>query len=147
MPLQIECSTCGHKSTVGDDNVGRSIPCPQCRTLLVPLTPDKLENYAAKVLFAAPAATEEVIREEATGPEIGFVCPFCMEAYEVSADLAGKQIICRNCRQPSKVEGGAKPRKPRRARSTFSLAVVWLGILLSVFCFLAGYLVGRFSRL
>ena len=102
MPLQIVCSTCGHKDTVPDSLVGTEVHCPKCHALLVPLTPDKLENFAAKVLFAAPATiqSEEVIREDVNGPEIDFVCPFCGDAYRVSAELAGKKITCRSCREP-----------------------------------------------
>ena len=77
MPLQIQCSACGHVGTVPDNYVGREIQCPKCRLLLVPLTPDKMESYAAKVLFATPAppssaAAEEVIEQEPAGPEIPF---------------------------------------------------------------------------
>jgi hypothetical protein len=136
---------------VPDSFVGKEVQCPKCRRLLVPLTPEKMENYAAKVLFAAQADPrqargEEIIREEAAGPEIPFACPFCGEAYQVSEDLAGKKITCRNCREPCKVDSPKTTKKTRRNRSKFSWQMVWLGALLALVFILIGFLMGRVSR-
>jgi hypothetical protein len=66
---------------------------------------ERLEREAAKLLFSAPAqGNEEVARAEPQGPEMAFVCPFCQEAYQVSEELAGKKINCRNCREPCRVD-------------------------------------------
>jgi hypothetical protein len=88
---------------------------------------EKLEREAVKIIFSAPAkAAEEVVRAEPQGPEIPFVCPFCNEAYQVSEDLAGKVINCRNCREPSRVDAKKTPPpiEPRRA--------FWPGVVLGV---------------
>jgi hypothetical protein len=145
MSLQIVCSSCGYQGMIPDGSVGTEMPCPQCRMRLVPLTPDKMENFAAKVLFASQGQKEEVIRPEAEGPEVPFICPFCGEAYQVSEDLAGKKITCRNCREPCKVDE-PKPKKVRVPKARFSWTLVWLCVFLSAFSFLVGFLLGRISR-
>jgi hypothetical protein len=130
---------------VPDSSVGKEIQCPQCQALLVPLTPEKMENYAAKVLFAAQARAEEIIQPTAAGPEIPFACPFCGEIYQVSEDLAGKKITCRNCRVPSNVETNTA-KKRRRPKAGKSWHPVWLSIALGLLFILLGFLIGRISK-
>jgi hypothetical protein len=93
------------------------------------------EREAAKLLFGATAKTEEeVARGESDDVEIPFVCPFCNETYLVSAELAGKKINCRNCREPCRVEGGKKEvpeDKPRPRQRTFSLGFL-LGLVVGI---------------
>ena len=89
-----------------------------------------------------PARSEQ----EPTGPEIPFACPFCGEAYQVSEDLAGKKISCRNCREPCRVETPQKKKKKRRARSKFSWLLLVLGVVLAVFFLAVGVLLGRLFR-
>jgi hypothetical protein len=145
VPLQIQCSACGHQGTVPDHYVGKEVQCPKCQCLLVPLTADKMENYAAKVLFAAQARSEEVIREEAPGPEIPFACPFCGEAYQVSEDLAGKKITCRNCREACKVDK-RKEKKARKRKTGYPSNLVWIYILLSLVFLMIGLFLGRLFK-
>jgi hypothetical protein len=145
VPLQIQCSACGHRGTVPDSYVGKEIQCPKCQCLLVPLTADKMENYAAKVLFAAQARSEEVIKEETSGPEIPFACPFCGEAYQVSEDLAGKKITCRNCREPCKVDK-RKGKKTRKSKARYPAHLLWICVLLSLFFLAIGLLLGRLLK-
>jgi len=160
VPLQIQCSSCGHLGTVPDKLVGKEIQCPKCQKVLVPLTQEKMENFAAKVLFAAQGQpkeeTIEAIPAEVVGPEVLFVCPFCHEEYNVSADLAGKKITCRNCREPCKVDDGTvddddddeveetpKRKKRRGKKSPFPHQLLWLCVFLSLFFLLVGLLLGR----
>ena len=144
MPLEIQCSSCGHKGTVPDTFVGREVQCPKCQCLLVPLTAEKMESFAAKVLFSTPAAgAEEVVQEEVKGPEILFACPFCGEAYQVSEDLAGKKITCRNCREPCKVDAPAKKKKKRRIRAKVNWQTIGICVVVAVFFLLLGLLLGR----
>jgi hypothetical protein len=92
---------------------------------------EKLEREAAKILFSAPAKVEEdVARAQAQGPQIPFVCPFCNEAYPVSAELAGKTISCRNCREPSRV--GAKKISPPVANRQNLWPGVVIGVVLTL---------------
>jgi hypothetical protein len=84
---------------------------------------EKLEREAAKIIFSAPAKPqEEVARADPQGPEIPFVCPFCGEAYQVSEELAGKKITCRNCREPCRVDAKHVPPLNFHGRS------FWLGV-------------------
>src|SRR5947207_14334138 len=92
---------------------------------------EKLEREAAKIIFSAPAAgAEEVAPAVPQGPEIAFVCPFCNEAYQVSEQLAGKKINCRNCREPCRVD--AKKDTPPTFNARSFLQGFALGVVLSV---------------
>ena len=149
VPLQIECA-CGHRATVPDEYVGKEIQCPRCKKLLIPLTHDKMENFAARVLFAAPSQkaepAEEIIPAPGVGPEITFTCPFCNESYQVSQDLAGKKISCRNCREPCKVdELEEAPRRPKK-RDKSAHRGIWAWLLVALLILVVGILLGRLTR-
>jgi hypothetical protein len=136
---------------VPDHYVGKEVLCPSCHKALVPLTPDKMESYAAKVLFSAPAQrapapTQEVVREEATGPEIPFACPLCGETYQVSEELVGKRITCRNCRELCKVNAPAPKQKRSSQPSRLPWLALCLGMLLAALFVAIGFIMGRISR-
>ncbi len=146
VPLLIECS-CGHRGTVPDQLVGKEVQCPKCHKLLVPLTADKMENFAAKVLFATPGRSDEptevlTVPEDHSDSEIPFTCPFCGETYQVSADLADKKISCRNCREACKVDA-FEQKKPRRRKSKGGPNLSWLYIFLAALILFIGILLGR----
>ena len=103
MRLAITCPSCRHEWLVPKASVGKAMTCPGCRKRLLPSSPESMDNYATKLLFAAPAGEQEVIRPKAKGPQVTFVCPFCDATYQVSKKLAGKKINCRNCHEPSRV--------------------------------------------
>jgi hypothetical protein len=145
VPLLIQCS-CGHQGTVPDQFVGKEVQCPKCHKLLVPLTADKMENFAAKVLFSTPGRSDEAaevltIPGDDSQAQIPFTCPFCGENYAVSADLADKKINCRNCREPSRVDGPAK-KKPRRPRADVAPNFAWLYVLLGIVILFLGIIIG-----
>ncbi len=149
VPLQIECA-CGHRATVPDEYVGKEIQCPRCKKLLIPLTHDKMENFAARVLFAAQArkdeSAEEVIPAAGVGPEVTFTCPFCNETYQVSQELAGKKINCRNCRQPCKVDELEETPKPPKKKARPESHGAWAWILVALLILVVGILLGRLMR-
>lgn len=75
---------------------------------------ERLEREAAKILFSAPTQSEEELpHANPQGPEILFVCPFCNETYHVSAELVGKKINCRNCREACRVDTLPAVNQPR----------------------------------
>jgi hypothetical protein len=84
-----------------------------------------LEIEAAKIIFSTPAKADhdEVVQAAPQGPEIPFVCPFCDETYQVSAELAGKKITCRNCREPCRVDALHKSPPGALSRAYF----FWVG--------------------
>jgi hypothetical protein len=88
---------------------------------------EKLEREAAKIIFSTQAKPEdaEVVRAKPQGPEVVFVCPFCNATYQVSEDLAGKAMKCRNCRELSKVDA---KRSVAVAVSGFNSRSFWLGV-------------------
>ena len=109
---------------------------------------ENLEREAVKIIFSAPAkpGEEEVVRAEPEGPEIAYVCPFCGEAYQVSKELAGKTITCRNCREPGRVD--ADKQKPKRtARRGIHVRSFWLGFALGVAVAVLGVLLLRLVKL
>ncbi len=113
----MECLSCGFQMHVSARRAEQKLQCPRCQ--------EQLERQAVKILFAAPAPSgeEEVHRAQPTGPEIPFVCPFCGEAYQVSAELAGKKINCRNCREPCRVG------KPADTPAETHAGNFWLGVV------------------
>jgi hypothetical protein len=105
---------------------------------------EKLEREAAKMIFSAPAdaAEEEVVRAEPQGPEIPFTCPFCDDSYLVSAELAGKKINCRSCREPCRVD------EPKATPAVwFHGGSFWLGMAVGVALTAAGVAVLHLLRL
>jgi hypothetical protein len=150
VPLQIQCSSCGHLGTVPDEYIGREIQCPQCRTVLVPLTQDKMESFAAKVLFSTPVRREEtaeaVIESAPSGPEISFTCPFCSESYQVSKELEGKKIACRNCHEPSRVESAHAKKKTPPEKPASSWPLIAIGVGAAVFLMIIGFILGQVLR-
>jgi hypothetical protein len=149
VPLQIECA-CGHRGTVPDEYVGKEIQCPSCKKLLIPLTQDKMENFAARVLFAAPArkddSAEEIIPAAEFGPQITFTCPFCSETYQVSVELAGKKISCRNCGQPFKVDEIDKEPHLHEKKGKRKRHDAWMWIVVALLFLAIGILLGRLTR-
>jgi hypothetical protein len=103
MALSITCPACHHAWLVPETAVGEAVTCPSCQTVLLPSTREGMDNYATRLLFAAPAREEEVYQPKAKGREVTFRCPFCDEAYRVSRKLRGRKINCRSCREPSRV--------------------------------------------
>lgn len=87
------------------------------------------EREAAKALFSAQPKPEdaEIVRADPAGPEIVFVCPFCDDSYQVSSDLAGKTIKCRNCHELCRVDK-RKEKKRKVGPLGFSPRSFWLGV-------------------
>ena len=94
---------------------------------------ENLEREAVKIIFSAPAkpGEEEVVRAEPEGPEIAYVCPFCGETYQVSKELAGRTITCRNCREHGRVDAD-KPKPKRASGRGIHVRSFWLGFALGV---------------
>ena len=128
MPHLIECS-CGHQGTVPDQLVGKEIQCPKCHKLLVPLTADKMDNFAAKVLFASPGAQPDEPdnrcpdgsrRYHRTGNSL-YLPDVRRAAYQVKrVNWPTRAIICRNCREPlegsNALENRSEPPSKKKLR-------------------------------
>lgn len=80
---------------------------------------EQRDREAAKIIFSAQSRAEdvEVVHANPLGPEILFVCPFCEDTYQVSADLAGKTIKCRTCHEFCRVDK-RKTKKRKVGRAT-----------------------------
>jgi hypothetical protein len=95
------CPSCGSKIS------RKTGLCPKCGTAPATQQQDQPEEEAYRLADAEPPArpakaskTPKVSKE----PEgIKFVCAFCDETYQVSKDLAGKVIRCRNCGELDRV--------------------------------------------
>jgi len=89
--IQFSCPKCSAVYEVADELAGRSVDCGNCRRpMTVPEKAIKKREYVAP----APAPPQRTIR---------FSCPKCDAAYEVAAELAGRNVDCGNCRRPMSV--------------------------------------------
>jgi hypothetical protein len=105
-----------------------------------------LEIEAAKIIFSTPAKPEQdqVVLAAPQGPEIPFVCPFCNETYQVSEELAGKKINCRNCREACRVDAIKKLAPPIPLSHAFFF---WLGVCVGIAMSVLVVLLLKISRL
>jgi hypothetical protein len=91
MHIRFVCPSCGHKTNVPDSFAGKKVKCVKCSALApVPEPAPGPEAPAAPAAEPAPA-------------DVPFTCPSCGAHFEVSADLAGKTIRCRECEEWERV--------------------------------------------
>lgn len=108
--VQQLCGNCKKLMAVSAEQLGSGVPCPYCGWVAHRPTPKGLEDEAAMIMLSASTkAEEEIVSASPDGPEVPFECPFCGETYQVSDELVGKDINCRNCRARCQVEGGPVP--------------------------------------
>jgi DNA-directed RNA polymerase subunit RPC12/RpoP len=82
--------------------------CPKCGTALATADPQNRQEEQtyglADVEPLAQAAKVSAIPDIQKEPDgIKFVCSICDETYQVSRDLAGQTIRCRNCGELDRV--------------------------------------------
>jgi hypothetical protein len=107
MAIKFNCPYCRKALSVKDHLAGKKAQCPACKKSLTiptgtraPLSkPADLEALAAAAFADEPKAPTPAL-EQAT---IEFKCYYCDEQVRVSADLAGKQTPCPECRRIIKV--------------------------------------------
>jgi hypothetical protein len=108
MSIKFNCPHCQKSLRVNVELAGKKARCPGCRqplrvpTLEPPPAAPDVEALAASALAdePPPVPAPEEPKQLAT---ISFTCPQCDEKVEVSADLAGKQTPCPECRRIVKV--------------------------------------------
>jgi hypothetical protein len=104
MAIKFSCPNCGKALVVKDQLAGKRGACSGCKVVITIPYPvsqahhDDVEAMAREAFADAPAAAPPV--ETKT---IEFNCPMCDELVKVSADLAGKQTPCPECRRIVKV--------------------------------------------
>ncbi len=116
MPIRMKCPECNKAFRVKDDLAGKKVACPGCKHVLavpegVPSEPVKAAQEAVKEAeqfeletMAAQALQEHQLKQQEAAPQfVEFICPQCDEKLKLSADLAGKQTPCPECRRIIKV--------------------------------------------
>jgi uncharacterized protein YbaR (Trm112 family) len=98
MAVHVLCPSCRSRLPA-DQALGRTAGCSACHA---PVRIDTRNAAAVEVVAAA------LLSEAAWVP---FVCPVCEEAYRVRSGPAGRVVLCRFCRSPSRV-----PAPPRNGR-------------------------------
>jgi hypothetical protein len=103
MPIKLNCPHCKKALSVKDHLAGRKAQCPACKqalTIPAPVShPVNVEEFAAAALAQDAAAAAP-----APAPKsIEFNCYYCDEKVTVSAELAGKQTPCPECKRIIKV--------------------------------------------
>ncbi len=103
MSIKFSCPHCHKELNVKDHAAGKRAPCPACKKILTvpaPISrPADIEELAAAAFSEQPPAPAPD-RPTAT---IAFTCFFCDTKVQVSAELAGKQTSCPECRRIVKV--------------------------------------------
>ncbi|MCI0457007.1 MAG: hypothetical protein L0Z62_08515 [Gemmataceae bacterium] len=109
MPIRFKCPNpdCRKALRVNDKAAGKKVACPACKKpVIVPAPtghPADLEDFAAAALAGdAPVATRSAVPAPSSRT-IDFTCDYCDAPQQVSADEAGKQIQCRECKRLIKV--------------------------------------------
>ncbi len=105
MSIRFNCPHCKKTLKVPTQHAGRQARCPGCKQAVNIPTLDPV--VAAEIEeFAAAALTDEPKPQNVEAKDVGtvtFHCSFCDEEIEVSAELAGQQTPCPECRRIIKV--------------------------------------------
>jgi hypothetical protein len=107
MSIKFNCPHCQKSLKVNQELAGKKARCAGCKRILTiptlepPAASADVESLAAAALGEQPPAPETAPGRQ--GAPIKFVCFYCDEEVEVSADLAGKQTPCPECRRIVKV--------------------------------------------
>src|SRR5947209_2751516 len=105
--IRVRCASCGSRLKANEKLAGKKTKCPKCKAVLV--VPDagaSIEAVAAALLATVketPSRTSNTVPSPEIRNGIKFVCPFCDEVYQVAREMAGRPILCRNCRASSQV--------------------------------------------
>jgi ribosomal protein S27E len=107
MAIKFSCPHCQKALSVKDHLAGKKVQCPACKKpLTIPAGGRILQSRPVDVEALAAAALAEEAKAPAPVVEqatIEFKCYYCDEQVRVSAELAGKQTPCPECRRIIKV--------------------------------------------
>jgi hypothetical protein len=103
MSIKCNCPNCKQAFNVKDDLGGKKAQCSTCKQVFV--IPVPTAQPADLEQFAAAALADRSTAQEPPKPQaqIEFVCFYCDSRVHVSAELAGKQTSCPECRRIVKV--------------------------------------------
>ncbi len=109
MPIKFPCPHCKKTLQVKEQLAGKKGTCPACKkpvTVPVPKAPATTATAKPAVDLEALAA-ETLIEPKRETPSVtatvDFLCPFCDAELHLSAELAGRQAPCPECRRIVKV--------------------------------------------
>jgi phage FluMu protein Com len=116
MTIRCQCPNpaCRKMLTIADHLVGRKLKCPSCQRIFrLAGQPEAARPSAEVEELAADLLRDPQAQAETTPQLIRLECPYCAEAVEFPAELAGKQAPCPNpeCRRILKVPVPASARQ------------------------------------
>jgi hypothetical protein len=107
MAIKFSCPHCRKTLNVRDYLAGKKARCPACKKpLTIPASSSARLPAPADVEALAAAALADELKPPEPAVEqttIEFKCYYCDESVRISADLAGKQTPCPECRRIIKV--------------------------------------------
>lgn len=109
MPIKFPCPHCKKTLQVKEQLAGKKGVCPACKKpVTVPAPRAPAPTAAAKPAVDLEAlAVETLIEPKRETPTVtatvDFLCPFCDTELHISAELAGRQTPCPECRRIVKV--------------------------------------------
>jgi len=118
--ISVWCPLCGTLMHAGEDQVGQTITCPDCRTstVVLPPQPNKVEPTSAAA--AAPDGISQLAEELVGGGDhtyIPFECRLCRTRLYALETQAGQTMVCPDCGVTTTVPplpAGERVRDPRR---------------------------------
>jgi tetratricopeptide (TPR) repeat protein/DNA-directed RNA polymerase subunit M/transcription elongation factor TFIIS len=107
MPIKFACPNCQKMLQVKDHLAGKKGPCPACKKVItVPAQSQAAAARARSELDLEELATA-ALAEPKAAPQVpttvDFTCPYCDAEVHLSAELAGKNTPCPECRRIIKV--------------------------------------------
>lgn len=109
--IPVVCGLCQTRMLATVDQVGQEMICPDCGTAST--VPPPADQVPSEPILAPNPNEQYSVGQwdwwEATAPkpaprkEILAVCPLCHARLEVSAELAGRRIKCRDCGSPFEI--------------------------------------------
>ncbi|HEX4592534.1 MAG TPA: hypothetical protein VH120_21575, partial [Gemmataceae bacterium] len=126
MAIAFKCPNCQQPYKVKDDMAGKRVVCTSCKKPIrvpAPVASPAVPHPEADALAAAALADAPAAPAEEAASSITVECPNCIEQVTFSADKAGKQAPCPNCKRIIRVPIPATGKKDWRtadARPTFA---------------------------
>jgi hypothetical protein len=126
MSIAFKCPNCQQPYKVKDDMAGKRVVCTACKKPIgvpAPTAAPAASAHDAEALAVAALAEAPASAAEEAAATITVECPNCIEQVTFTADKAGKQAPCPNCKRVIKVPIPATGKKDWRtadARPTFA---------------------------
>jgi len=106
MAIVFDCPHCKTNYRLRDEFGGKTATCknPNCRKVIpVPLPKGPLRQADLDALAAAAFSDEPVVQQQSVEEMIPVTCTACDHHWTVEASKEGKNVLCPECRRPTRV--------------------------------------------